>query len=114
MTAKAGARKTSRASTLQAAKPPEREIMEYYKNFQLAGYVWAYWLDRVGEDEIRESIETLTKKMPLKKVYLENHRGLVDVPQVKMRVAKKVFEEYGIETAGGITTTVLEGERKSA
>ena len=114
MTAKAGARKTSRASTLQAAKPPEREIMEHYKNFQLAGYVWAYWLDRVGEDEIRESIETLTKKMPLKKVYLENHRGLVDVPQVKMRVAKKVFEEYGIETAGGITTTVLEGERKSA
>ena len=114
MTAKAGARKTSRASTLQAAKLPEREIMEHYKNFQLAGYVWAYWLDRVGEDEIRESIETLTKKMPLKKVYLENHRGLVDVPQVKMRVAKKVFEEYGIETAGGITTTVLEGERKSA
>ena len=88
--------------------------MEHYKNFQLAGYVWAYWLDRVGEDEIRESIETLTKKMPLKKVYLENHRGLVDVPQVKMRAAKKAFEEYGIETAGGITTTVLEGERKSA
>ena len=88
--------------------------MDHYRNFQLAGYVWAYWLDKVGEEEIRKSIETITQVMPLKKVYLENHRGLVDVPQVKMRAAKKVFEEYGIETASGITTTVLEGERKSA
>ena len=34
--------------------------------------------------------------------------------QDTLRMAKRVFETYGIQAAGGITSTVLEGERKPA
>ena len=88
--------------------------MQGYKNFHLASYVWAYYLNRTDEAKMRADIETALAQAPIAKVYIENHRGRVDVDQEKLRLAKRVFEEYGIETAGGITSTVLEGERKPA
>ena len=88
--------------------------MQGYKNFHLASYVWAYYLNRTDEAKMRADIETALAQAPIAKVYIENHRGRVDVDQEKLRLAKRVFEEYGIKTAGGITSTVLEGERKPA
>lgn len=86
--------------------------MENYKNFDVAGYVWAYYLDRADEAEMQHGIDFYKQYLPLDKVYLENHRGLVDVPKAKMIRAKNFFEKNGIKTAGGITSTGFVGERK--
>ena len=73
--------------------------MENYKNFDVAGYVWAYYLDRADEAEMQHGIDFYKQYLPLDKVYLENHRGLVDVPKAKMIRAKNFFEKNGIKTA---------------
>ena len=86
--------------------------MENYKNFGIGSIVWAYYLIDATEEQMQKDIEYFLSFMPLNKAYLENHRGLVDVPQDKMRLAKKVFERNGIKTAGCITSTGLVGERK--
>ena len=86
--------------------------MEGYKNFGIGTIVWAYYLDVADEDRIQRDIDYFKSKMPLNKAYLENHRGLVDVSQDKMRAAKAVFERNGIQVSGCITSTGLVGERK--
>lgn len=86
--------------------------MEAYQNFQLATIVWAYYLKDADEAQMQKDIEYILSYIPLKKAYLENHRGLVDVPPEKMRLAKAVFERNGIEASGCITSTDLVGERK--
>ena len=86
--------------------------MENYKNFQIGTIVWAYYLIEADEDRMQRDIDLFKSYIPLKKAYLENHRGLIDVPQEKMRLAKAVFERNGIETSGCITSTGLVGERK--
>ena len=86
--------------------------MEGFRHFQIAGYVWAFYLSHTDEAQLRKDIEEVLAVAPLAKVYIENHRGRIDVPQDALRTAKRVFESYGIRTAGGITSTVLEGERK--
>ncbi|MBO4407431.1 MAG: hypothetical protein J5849_06990 [Clostridia bacterium] len=83
-----------------------------YQNFQLASYVYAYYLDRATPEKIREDLAFFQKYVKLTKVYLETHRALVDVPEEKMLAAKKIFEDAGIEVAGGITTTIMVGEKK--
>lgn len=88
--------------------------MENYKNFGIGSIVWAYYLIDATEEQMQKDIEYFLSFMPLNKAYLENHRGLVDVPQDKMRLAKKVFERNGIKTAGCITSTGLVGERKTS
>ena len=86
--------------------------MEGYKNFEVSAYAWAYYLNRADEGKLRGDLDRALEKAPIKKIYVENHRGRADVNIEKLRLAKKVFEERGIKTAGGITATVLEGERK--
>ena len=86
--------------------------MEMYNNFVLSSYVWAYYLNRADEAKMRADIECALSRAPIRKVYIENHRGRSDVSVEKLRIAKKVFGEAGIQVAGGITSTVLEGERK--
>lgn len=88
--------------------------MKGYDNFTLSTYVWAYYLNRADEEKMRADLETALEKAPIKKVYIENHRGRSDVPPEKLKIAKKIFEEKGIVCAGGITSTVFEGERKPA
>lgn len=84
-----------------------------YKNFHVASYVWAYYLKDVTQERLERDIEEFVSWTPLKKVYLENHRGLVDVPKDKLRLAKAVFEKHGIEASGGLTSTALvNGEKK--
>lgn len=86
--------------------------MENYTNFGIGSIVWAYYLKDADEERMQKDIDFFKSYMPLNKAYLENHRGLVDVPQKKMRLAKSVFEKNGIKTAGCITSTGLVGERK--
>ena len=89
--------------------------MEGYKNFKVAAYVFAYYLAEASEEEILQGIEFFKQSIHLDKVYLENHRSVVDIPVEKMRKVKKLFQDNGIETSGGITSTVLvDGKRKPA
>lgn len=80
-----------------------------YDHFDMAAYVFAYYLDKADEAEIQRGIDYFRKYIHLDKVYIENHRGVVDIPQDKLRMAKAVFERNGIRTAGGITSTQLVG-----
>ena len=86
--------------------------MQKYRNFQLASYIWAYYLSHNDEAQLRKDVDRMLSQAPVSKIYIENHRGRVDIGTDKLRAVKKVLEEYGIKTAGGITATVLEGERK--
>jgi hypothetical protein len=71
--------------------------MEAYKNFQIAAYVYAYYLEKADEAEIQRGIDFFKQYIPLKKVYIENHRGFVDIPVEKLQAVKAVFEKNGIE-----------------
>lgn len=86
--------------------------MKNYDNFQIGSIVWAYYLIDADADKIQKDIDFFTSYIPLKKVYLENHRGLVDVPKQKIKLAKEIFEKNGIKASGCITSTGLVGERK--
>jgi len=89
--------------------------MEGYRNFKVAAYVFAYYLAEASEEEILQGINFFKNSIHLDKVYLENHRSVVDIPVEKMRKVKKLFNDNGIETSGGITSTVLvDGKRKPA
>ena len=84
-----------------------------YSNFQVTSYVYAYMLKDYDEEDIQRRIDIFKKYIPLSKVYIENHRGLVDVPQETLRKAKALFEKNGIKTSGGITSTgLVKGMRK--
>ena len=87
--------------------------MEPFKNFKVAAYVYAYYLEKVDEAEIQRGIDYFKKYIHLDKVYIENHRGTVDIPVEKLKAVKALFEKNGIETSGGITSTQLvDGVRK--
>lgn len=88
--------------------------MENYKNFGVGSIVWAYYLKDADEDTMQKDIDYFRSYMPLNKVYLENHRGLVDVPKEKIRIAREVFERNGIKASGCITSTGLVGERRAS
>lgn len=88
--------------------------MGSYRNFKLAAYVYAYYLRGKTLEQIQRDIDVFREGAPLDKAYLETHRALVDIPEDEMRAVKELFEKNGIEVAGGITTTVLVGERKPA
>ena len=84
--------------------------MEPFKNFKVAAYVYAYYLEKVDEAEIQRGIDYFKKYIHLDKVYIENHRGTVDIPVEKLKAVKALFEKNGIETSGGITSTQLVDE----
>jgi len=86
--------------------------VEHYKNFKLASYVYAYYLEGKSAQQIQSDIDFYKKHVRLNKVYLETHRALVDIPREQMLMAKAIFEENGFEVSGGITTTVKVGEAK--
>lgn len=87
--------------------------MQPYKNFKLASYVFAYYLARATDEEIQKGIDYFKQYAPLNKVYIENHRGKVDIPQKRLKEVKALFEKNGIETSGGITSTqFVNGVRK--
>ncbi|MBR2601167.1 MAG: hypothetical protein IKE08_00590 [Clostridia bacterium] len=89
--------------------------MENYRHFSIASYMYAYTAARAEDGEIRRGIETYLQYLPLRKIYVENHRARTDVPVQRLKEIKAMIEEYGIQASGGITSTVLvDGEQKPA
>ena len=87
-------------------------MLERYDNFKIAAYVFAYYLQSADDAQIQDAIDYYRRYMHLDKVYLENHRSVVDIPVARMRQVKALFEKNGIETSGGITSTGLVDGRK--
>ena len=81
--------------------------MNGYSNFSLASYMFAYYAARVTDEELRQGMETYLRNVPLKKVYVENHRATTDVPVQRLREIRSIIESYGVQVSGGITSTVL-------
>lgn len=77
-----------------------------YKNFGLAIYCTAPFLNRISIDELKNDFKFFQRYLHVDKVYLETHRGKDDVSKEKMINFKNFFESEGIIVAGGITTTI--------
>ncbi len=89
--------------------------MNDYRNFSVASYMFAYYVDTATDQQIREGVEEYLRCLPLSKVYVENHRATTDVPVQRLKEIRSLLEEYGIKVSGGITSTVLvNGEPKPA
>ena len=63
--------------------------MKPYENFRLAAYVYAYYLADATPERIQADLDFYRRYVPLGKVYLETHRGLVDIPEEQMRRCRK-------------------------
>lgn len=89
--------------------------MEGYRHFRVATYIYAYDIAKMSNEEIQRNIDRFCSKIHLDKIYIENHRGICDIPVERLREVKALFEKNGIETAGGITyTQLVNGIRKPA
>lgn len=81
--------------------------MNHYGNFGIASYMYAYYAAEASDEQIKKGLEKYLHYIPLSKVYVENHRGAVDVPIERLREIKALIESYGIRVSGGITSTGL-------
>jgi len=82
----------------------------HYKNFGVAVYSRAYETAKMGDNNWIEPIwDEISRQVKVDKIYLETHRDLLIVDEATLMKAKLFFESRGIETAGGITLTVNEG-----
>ncbi len=85
------------------------ERMTDYRSFSVASYMFAYYAAEADDQTIRQGVETYLRHLPLKKVYVENHRAATDVPVKRLREIKGLLEEYGLQVSGGITSTGMPG-----
>jgi hypothetical protein len=83
--------------------------------FSVATYLFAGGIENMSLEDIKAGIGFFEKYCPLDKVYIEPYRSNVHVSDEKIRAVKALFEERGIETAGGITTTIhIPGHEKKS
>jgi hypothetical protein len=81
-----------------------------YKNFRVSVYSRSYETQKMGDLKWISPIwDEVTRQVKVDKIYLETHRDLVMVDQKTLDAAKQFFKKKGVETAGGITLTVDEG-----
>ena len=78
--------------------------MQPYRHFNLASYMLAYYTAEVTDEELKRGVEWYLKNIPLKKIYVENHRSTVDVPVKRLREIKSLLESYGLTVSGGISS----------
>lgn len=83
-----------------------------YKGFKVSVYARAYEVRQMNDLKWLEPIwDEISRQVKVDKIYLETHRDLILVDDKTVETAKKFFNSRGIETAGGITLTVNEGNR---
>ena len=80
--------------------------MGNYRNFKLTTYFVAQATANISKEELQKQIDWFGKYMKLDKVYLEPFRDRSFASEEQVRMCKKVFEDNGIEVAGGITTCI--------
>lgn len=80
-----------------------------YLNFKIAIYCPVGNLNSINDlNKFEQSFKFFEKHLNVDKVYLETYRGNETIDWDKMRKIKEFFNSKGIQTSGGITTTVSE------
>jgi len=83
-----------------------------YQNFKVAIYCRAQEVNQMGDvNWLKSRWDEISSQVHVDKVYLETHRDVVLVDEKTIEAAKKFFRERGVQTAGGITYTILESNR---
>ena len=83
-----------------------------YNNFKVAVYARAYEVKEMNDLNWLDTIwDEITRQVKIDKIYLETHRDLLVVEKETIEIARKYFEDHGVEVAGGITLTVNERNR---
>ncbi len=80
--------------------------MGAYQQFKTVIYCHAGSMEHITEEELRAQIAFFQKYVEVDKVYLEPYRDDRLISREQLHRLKRVFAEAGIETAGGITTTI--------
>ena len=78
--------------------------MGNYRNFKLVVYFVAGGVKHATREQLERDLDFFARHMRLDKVYLEPYRDHF-AGEDQVELCKAVFEERGIEVAGGITTT---------
>jgi hypothetical protein len=83
-----------------------------YKNFKVSVYTRVYEVREMKDPAwLEPRWKDISAAVKVDKVYLETHRDMVVADRDTVLGAKKFFHDHGVETAGGITITVNEGNR---
>lgn len=80
--------------------------MGNYKNFDLVVYFVADGVVNTTKEKLQSEIDFFNRYMRLDKVYLEPFREGVFASEEQLRMCKEVFDQNGIRTEGGITTSM--------
>lgn len=80
--------------------------MGNYKNFDLVVYFVADGVVNTTREKLQSEIDFFNRYMRLDKVYLEPFRDGVFASEEQLRMCKEVFNQNGIRTEGGITTSM--------
>ena len=84
--------------------------MGNYRNFRLVYYFVAQGTARAEKEKLEKDIAFFEKHLRVDKVYLEPFRSGVMADEDHVKLCKAVFENHGIEVAGGLTTTITTPE----
>ena len=88
--------------------------MGNYRNFKLVYYFVAQGTAYAEREKLEKDIAFFEKYMRVDKVYLEPYRSGVFADDEHVALCRSIFEEHGVEVAGGLTTTIPtpEGEER--
>jgi hypothetical protein len=78
-----------------------------YQNFKVSVYCTAQDVSQMADttNYLKPIWAEISRQLKIDKVYLETHRDFFIVDQKTLDIAKKFFNDRGIEIAGGITFT---------
>ena len=82
----------------------------HYGNFKTVVYIPAWTASSMTEERLEEEYGFIEKYVGLDKVYLETHRGDIDVEKDQILMIKHYLEGKGVEVSGGITTVIPDFE----
>ncbi len=86
----------------------------HYRNFKTVVYIPAQVAAAFTEEKLNEDLTFLDQYIGVDKVYLETHRGDVDVEEGQLKMVKAFLTDHGVEVSGGITTTIGDFEGAEA
>ena len=74
----------------------------HYKNFKTVVYIPAEIASSLTSEKLASDYAFLENYIGLDKVYLETHRGRIDVSEEQLLMIKNYLESKGVTISGGI------------
>jgi len=78
----------------------------HFKNFTTVVYIPAWTQRDLTREKLEKDYDFIEKYIGLDKVYLETHRGGIDIEEEKLLMIKDFLQGRGVTVSGGITTTI--------